>query len=327
MGKLTICLALQGGGAHGAFTWGVLDRLLELERLNIAGISGTSAGAMNAVMLAAGWMQGGAPGARDMLNHFWEQVATPEHLSEQGQASVTQWWQNLSRHLSPYDLNPFDINPLREILNESVDFEKLQREAPFNLFIAATEVETGALRIFRESELTVSHLLASACLPRLHKAVKIEDRHYWDGGFSANPLLTPLITECRARDLLTILLQPLERPEIPVSAQQIDERVSELVFQSGFMRELAAVTLMQQYMRSRPWLLGSRERRLRRARLHLIGPDLQLMGMQRASKFDTRRRFLLELKQMGRDQAQCWLDDKGASLGRDSSWHPELKMG
>ena len=327
MSKLTICLALQGGGAHGAFTWGVLDRLLEMDRLNIAGVSGTSAGAMNAVMLAAGWMKGGAEGAREMLNNFWEQVATPAHLSDQGQASVTQWWQSLSRHLSPYDLNPFDINPLREILNETIDFEKLQRESPVKLFIAATEVETGALRIFRETELSVSHLLASACLPRLHKTIEIEGRHYWDGGYSANPILTPLITECGARDLLTILLQPLERTQIPVSAQQIDERVSELIFQSGFMRELAAVTVLQEYMRSKPWLIGSRERRLRRARLHLIGPDLQLMGMQSVSKFDTRRSFLMELKQMGREQAQGWLDDKGADLGRASSWHPELKMG
>lgn len=327
MKRLTICLALQGGGAHGAFTWGVLDRLLELDRLTIAGVSGTSAGAMNAVMLAVGWMQGGAEGARRMLDTFWEQVALPEHPAEQGQVAVVQWWQTLSRHLSPYDLNPFDINPLRDILKQTVDFEQLRQQAPFALFIAATEVESGVLRVFRETELSVSHLLASACLPRIHQAVRVGERHYWDGGFSANPILTPLITECEAGDLLVVLLQPLERSDLPVSAQQIDERISELMFQSGFMRELEAVQTLQTYLKHRPWLLGRRERRLRRSRLHLIGPDLQLMAMQRASKFDTRRRFLLELKQLGRDQAQRWLDQQGAALGRRSSWPDAVKIG
>lgn len=318
--QIPLNLALQGGGAHGAFTWGVLERLLEEPWFSVDGISGTSAGAMNALMLAEGWRKGKAEGARAQLEAFWSDLALPAELSAQEWSEpLGIWLQSLGRHLSPYDLNPFDFNPLRATLDKLVDFDALRRESPLRLFIAATEIESGRLRIFRESELTSAHLLASACLPDIHQAVNIEGRHYWDGGFAANPAIYPLLTDCQARDLLLILLQPFERDMPPTSAQAIADRVAELGFQTAFMREMRGLVRLQGYLRKRPWLLGRMERRLRGLRFHLIGPDEQLAALHRVSKYNTSRQFLEALRHNGRRRAERWLAVHRNKLNRRSS--------
>jgi len=313
-------LALQGGGAHGAFTWGVLDRLLEEPWFQVEAISGTSAGAMNALMLAEGWRKGGAEGAREQLTAFWTGLMLPGELTGGGiNGPVGTFWQQLSSHLSPYDLNPFDFNPLRHALQQQVDFAALRQESPFRLHIAATEVESGRLKLFRETELTAEHLLASACLPTLHHAVEIDGRYYWDGGFAGNPVLDPLLMESSSLDLLMILLQPLERRELPTSAQAIADRMAELGFQTTFMREMRAIVLMQRRLRHRPWLLGAAERRFRRMRFHLIGPDDTLAALHRSTKLDTRRRFLYQLRDLGREQSARFIAAHAASIGRRTS--------
>lgn len=314
--RIALNIALQGGGAHGAFTWGVLDRLLKEPWFAIEGVSGTSAGAMNALMLAEGWRKGGAEGAREQLEAFWTQLMLPEELSQAAlSSSVGLLWQNLSSHLSPYDLNPFDINPLRDALERQVDFGALNRKCPFNLYIAATDVEAGRLKLFRETELRADHLLASACLPRLHQAVEIDGRYYWDGGFAGNPVLYPLVMEGRERDLLMILLQPLERSGAPTAAQAIADRVTELGFLTTFMREMRAIVLMQKKMRERPWLLGSMARRFRHLRFHLIGPDETLASLHRSTRLDTSRGFLFQLRDRGRERAERFIALHRAKLG------------
>ncbi|UTW11123.1 patatin-like phospholipase family protein [Marinobacterium rhizophilum] len=326
MGVRKINLALQGGGAHGAFTWGVLDRLLEEPTLRFEGVSGTSAGAMNAVMLASGLQQGGHEGARELLARFWHEVSLhalpelPKGLPTAGFGeSVTDWMQMLSYYLSPYDLNPLDINPLRSLVERTVDFERLRAASPLRLFVAATDVQSGKLRLFRDTEMTADHLLASACLPTLHKAIEIDGSSYWDGGFSGNPAIYPLVFDCASDDVLVVLLQPLMRVGTPVSASSIRERVAEFGFQSTYLREMRALSYMQFEIRKTPFSLGAFERRVRRLRLHLIETDELLAGLDRASKYDTRLHFLQALHDRGRERAHLWLAQQGHCLGRTSS--------
>ncbi|WP_432697572.1 patatin-like phospholipase family protein [Marinobacterium sp. YM272] len=320
MDRIKLNLALQGGGAHGAFTWGVLDRLLEEPWFEIEAVSGTSAGAMNALMLAEGWRKNGAAGARQQLALFWEELMQPVNLSHGALGDAMSWlWQSISTHLSPYDLNPFDINPLKDLLIETVDFQAVREASPFKLYIAATSIENGKLKLFREHELQVDHLLASACLPRLHQAVEIDGRYYWDGGFAGNPVLYPLLMDGQNLDLLMILLQPMERTSLPTTSQAIADRVAELGFQTAFMREMRAVILMQQRLKRRPWLVGRLNRRLRRLRFHMIGPDETLASLHRSSKYNTSRTFLYELRDRGRDQASRFISMHGNKVGKRTS--------
>ncbi|MEA3393494.1 MAG: patatin-like phospholipase family protein, partial [Pseudomonadota bacterium] len=214
-----INLALQGGGAHGAFTWGVLDALLQDPRLQFEGISGSSAGAMNAVVLADGWLKGGREGARQALADFWNELGRqmPWGLLTRRKGDVitmapaSRLLASWAGYFSPSQLNPFDLNPLRDLLYRQIDFEQLRTRCPFKLFIGTTQVSTGKLRLFREHELTVDVLLASACLPKIHRTVEIDGEAYWDGGYSANPAVFPLAYDCQARDILLVLLNPLKR--------------------------------------------------------------------------------------------------------------------
>lgn len=231
--KPRICLALQGGGAHGAFTWGVLDFLLEASDLQFEGVSGTSAGAMNAVVLADGLMKGGRDGARAALAEFWREVAASvpfevavrtldgESVTLTPAMKMMMGWTSL---FSPYELNPFDLNPLRKLVTRMVDFERLRRRSPVKLFIAATAANTGRLRLFKEHELTVDSILASACLPSIHHSVEIDGEPYWDGGFTANPAVFPLFYECPGRDILLVLINPLRHRDTPRSAEEIRTR-------------------------------------------------------------------------------------------------------
>ena len=263
-GKLPIDLALQGGGSHGAFTWGVLDRLLQEDWLEIAAISGTSAGAMNAVALAAGLMDGGRAGARRVLRQFWTRVAeiSPFHTLQSGplgaafgpvQALMAPWLAPykqfnaaLGSQLSPYQLNPLNLNPLRDVLVETVDFKRVCACHKTQLFIAATQVRTGALRVFGQHELTADMVMASACLPMLFQAVEIDGEAYWDGGYAGNPSLMPLITDSPAHDMLLVQINPTQRETVPTSTQEIADRINEVTFNASLVKEMRSIALLKQ---------------------------------------------------------------------------------
>src|ERR1700731_376712 len=252
-------LALQGGGSHGAFTWGVLDRLIEEPWLRIEAISGTSAGAMNAAVVADGWTEGGAEGARAALETYWRRVSRAAAFSPLQRSPLDRlmgrWtlppppayvaMDLMARVLSPYDLNPLGLNPLRTILVESIDFDRLAA-APIKLFITATNVRTGRGRIFRNAQITPDVLLASACLPTMFQAVEIEGEAYWDGGYSGNPTITPLVRECSSRDTILVQINPRERLEPPRTASEILDRLNEISFNSPLMKELRMIALLRQ---------------------------------------------------------------------------------
>lgn len=328
----TISLALQGGGAHGAFTWGVLDTLLERGNFHFDGVSGTSAGAMNAVCLAHGLMEGGADGARQALERFWLAVAdtSPFPASGESGAEVPVALKLMLRwtdHLTPEQLNPLDLNPLRDIVAEQFDFARLRRESPVRLFIAATHANTGQLRLFRNAELSADALLASACLPTIHRTVVIDGEPYWDGGYSANPAVFPLAWECSAADLLLILLTPLRFAETPGKAQDIRDRLRELSFNATFLREMRSFAhLREQISPSRlpGWLLdrlpqGKLERRLSALRFHAISAEHVLGGLPADSKLAVNRPFFEQLRDEGRAHARRWLAQHRPSIGRNAS--------
>jgi len=321
----SVNLALQGGGAHGAFAWGVLDRLLE-EDISPEAISGTSAGAMNALLLAHGWQLNKAQGAKDLLDQFWNRVAlnSPSELigsqlPDMQITSMTEWVLDMLRYISPYDLNPLDINPLRFLLDDIVDFEMLRKDSSIQLFIAATDVASGKIRLFREYELTTEHALASACLPTLHQAIEIDNRHYWDGGFSGNPAVYPLIFDCKAEDILMVLLQPMQGRELPTTSNAINQRVSELGFQSTFLREMRAISYTRQQAKGKYFSASSLERRFKALRFHLIESGEVLSNLEQASKYDTRQVFLTDLKERGRNAAEHWIGSNFSAIGRKPS--------
>jgi len=256
---ILVDFALQGGGSHGAFTWGVLDRLLEETWLGIDGISGTSAGAMNAAVLVDGHAKGGAAGARAALESFWHRVSNAARFSpfRRGPLDVLlgRWTLDsspmyvamdvMSRLLSPYDLNPMGKNPLRTILAEIIDFERLAR-APIKLFITATNVRTGRGHVFRNDTVTPDVLLASACLPTMFQAIEIDGEPYWDGGYSGNPTITPLVRECKSQDTILVQINPVERKNRPRSASDILNRLNEVSFNAVLLKELRMIALLRQ---------------------------------------------------------------------------------
>jgi NTE family protein len=344
--KRQLDLALQGGGSHGAFTWGVLDRLLQEEWLEIAAISGTSAGAMNAVALASGLMEGGREGARATLVRFWQRVAelSPFHHIQNsplgsladswtGPASVwlSPWtapWQQVANawgsQFSPYQLNPLNLNPLRQILRDTVDFERVGRCDKTRLFIAATQVRTGALKLFKQCDLTPDMVLASACLPLLFQAVEIDGEAYWDGGYAGNPSLLPLIAESPADDLLLVQINPIERTELPTSASDILDRISEVTFNASVLKEMRSIALHQQMIadEGRP---GHHYRnplfqRVAALRVHLIDGGASLAPLGPTSKSNTQWAFLQQLHSLGRSAAERWLTAHAQDLGQRSSW-------
>lgn len=319
--RKVINLALQGGGAHGAFTWGVLDRLLERGDIGLEAISGSSSGAMNAVMLAYGYTERKQEGAREVLTRFWERVAgllsfdapvegLMSHLSFPT-SEPPPWLQaylELSRLFSPYLVNPSGYNPLRAIISELVDFERLREHSPVKLFIASTKVRTGKLHIFGNQEISIDALLASACVPSIHHAVEISGEAYWDGGFSGNPPISPLIFRCRERDIVMVMLHPVSRPHTPTTAKAISEHMFELAFNSTFLREMHVLSELKAHAERRMVPVGRLERRLRRLRFHFIEQDLRDTPLSHASRFNARWSFLCLLRERGRERADRWLD-------------------
>lgn len=321
-------LALQGGGAHGAFTWGVLDALLEDADFDFDGVSGTSAGAMNALCLAHGLMTGGRDGARETLARFWTSVAASSPFAPSGEGGagmsqalklMLQW----TSHLSPEQLNPFDLNPLRDILSEQFDFARLRRAAPVKLFIAATHANSGKLRLFRNHELSVDTLLASACLPTIHRTIVIDGEPYWDGGYSANPAVFPLAWQCASPDILLVLLTPLRYTETPVSAEDIRQRLLELSFNSTFLREMRMFAHLREEAGASwlsKWLPGGRlERRIGQLRFHAITADALLGELPPGSKLAVNLPFFESLRDSGREHAQAWLDAHRSQVGSSAT--------
>ena len=332
-----INLALQGGGAHGAFTWGVLDALLEDESIDFDGVSGTSAGAMNAACLAHGLLHGGRDGARRALADFWLAMADtmPAQFGSAQASSMApalkmmlQW----TDHLSPEQLNPFDLNPLRDVIERQIDFAGLRAASPVKLFIAATHANSGKLRLFQNHELSADTLLASACLPTIHRTIEIDGEPYWDGGYSANPAVFPLVYQCQSADILLVLLSPLRFSETPASAKEIRERLRELAFNATFLREMRMFAHLREQIASQQplpdWLLdrlpvARLERRFARLRFHAISADSVLSELPADSKLAVNRVFFEKLRDQGRAHAGRWLAEHRQALGR----RPTLDLG
>ncbi|MBU4611933.1 patatin-like phospholipase family protein [Achromobacter sp. GG226] len=323
----TLDFALQGGGAHGAFTWGVLDRFLEEPDLRIEGVSGTSAGAMNAVVMVDGYAAGGAEGARAALTDFWQRVSAAARFSPIQRSPLDVLMGNwtldnspmyaafdmAARVISPYDLNPLGINPLGDILQACVDFERVAA-SPIRLFVTATHVNTGRGRIFRNAELSPDVLLASACLPTMFQAVEIDGEPYWDGGYSGNPTMTPLVRECSCGDIVLVQINPVAREGTPRMARAIQDRVNEVAFNAPLLKELRLLALLNQVVDP-----GQGEcSRWARMRVHRVSSEaLHTLGA--SSKLNAEWAFLCLLRDEGRRAAAAFLETHRGDIGRCSS--------
>jgi NTE family protein len=331
-GVKTINLALQGGGSHGAFTWGVLDRLLDEQHLVIEGISGTSAGAMNAAVLAQGWTRGGRAGAKASLDQFWRRISELSkfnpirrsladrllgrwNLDHTPGIGVLEWIQRL---LSPYQSNPLGFNPLRTVLSEMINEPDIQGCTGIKLFIAATNVETGRARVFWRHDVTLEVLLASACLPFTFQAIEIDGVPYWDGGYMGNPVIWPLIYHCESRDVAIVQINPLERKGTPRTTTEIVNRVNEISFNASLMAEMRAIAFVQRLVENDN-LKGEEAGRLKRMLIHLIGDEERMRALGATSKMNSELDFLLHLKSLGQNAADAWLIENWSHIGRRSS--------
>src|SRR5215471_6324817 len=320
--------ALQGGGSHGAFTWGVLDRLLEEPWLQVEAISGTSAGAMNAAVLVSGYMQGGAAGARAALDFYWKRVANAAKFSPLQRSLfdrlMNRWTLDTSpaylvmdlmtRVASPYILNPLGINPISSILTECIDFAHLA-DAQIKLFITATNVHTGRGRVFRNKEVTPDVLLASACLPTMFQAIEIDGESYWDGGYSGNPTITPLVRECRSQDTILVQINPVERPGLPRSARDILNRLNEVSFNAVLLKELRMIALLRQVAQPD----NSENAKWADMRIHRITSDV-MVELGYSSKLNAEWEFLCMLRDEGRRAGDAFLSTHHDDLGRRSTF-------
>ncbi len=328
-GVKRVNLGLQGGGSHGAFAWGVLDRLLADERVEIEAVTGASAGAMNAVVLAQGLAGGSREEARKTLRAFWEGVAkaaeaSPLRKSPWEHAGGEWGFKHspayffldlLSRVASPYDVNPLNLNPLRDLVARLIDFERVRANTNLKVFISATNVETGRARVFRGGELTADHLLASACLPSIHQAVEIDGAAYWDGGYMGNPPLWPLFDNSSSDDAIIVQINPFKRPGVPRSARDIDDRLKEVVFNASLMRELRTVDFVTRLIDDGR-LQGTGYRRVL---IHMIGDEATLTPLGASSKLNAELAFLNMLFMAGTKAADTWLAAHFDDLGERST--------
>jgi NTE family protein len=328
-----INLAFQGGGSHGAVTWGVADRLLEDPRIEVDAISGCSAGAINAAAVAYGLFKGGKEGARETMEQVWRRVSdagkmySPVHsdvfpmipgAADFMNALSFQAFDVMSRAMSPYQFNPFDINPLRDILNHCIDFEALRHCTTTKLFIAATNVKSGKVHVFHCKDISTDVVCASACLPFLFKAVEVDGEHYWDGGYMGNPVLFPFFYEAEASDIVIVHVNPIERDEVPTTAPEIMNRINEITFNSSLMRELRSISFVHKLLDD-GWLKDEYRDRLRDIRIHSIRSDKAIADYDISSKFRTDWGFLSELKNRGRHIANSWLTENFDKVGEKSS--------
>ncbi len=322
-----ISLALQGGGAHGAFTWGVLDHLIEDGRLAFEAISGTSAGAMNAVVMADGWLNGGPDGARKGLETFWRAISSDGKLSAaqrtifdsfftasplRGFGIGDFWLGFFKQSASPYDFNPLNINPLKDFLEREIDFERVRACKQFRLFIAATNVETGKGAVFEGKDLTADHVMASACLPTVFQAVEIDGVPYWDGGYMGNPALYPLFYGTGTDDILLVQINPVERKGVPTTPRDIQNRLNEITFNATLLRELRAIDFVARLVDKGN--LSTKD--YKKVLMHRIALSQALNDLDASSKLTAKWDFFVMLKEAGRKAAKAWLARHFDDLGQ-----------
>jgi NTE family protein len=333
--KKYVNLALQGGGAHGAFAWGALEAFIDHPDVEIEGLSAASAGSMNAAVFAYGRMTGGDAGAKAALENFWRKVSEAgtlmspvrslpwESFAKMLLPGATPWnmenslayamFETMTRTLSPYQFNPLNLNPLRDILNECVDFKTLVACKAVKLFISATHVKTGRNRVFKTPEITLDVIMASACLPFLFQAVKIKDDYYWDGGYMGNPPLYPLFYHTESRDVIILTINPIERPDMPMDAADILNRINEISFNSSLLLELRAVAFVQKLLHD-GYLAPEKCNEFKDVLIHAIPADAVTRDLSVASKFNTDWEFLNYLREQGRTTAEAWLDENYDAL-------------
>jgi NTE family protein len=328
-----INLALQGGGAHGAFTWGVLDYLLADERLTIEGISGASAGAMNAIMLADGLARGGPEEAQKRLAEFWRAASVSGNLPPLQRAVIDRalsflplegtpmqaWFGALSHLYSPYDVNPLNINPLRDVIERFVDFDAVRNCRALQLFISATNVLTGRLRVFSREQISAEAVAASACLPLLFRAVEIDGVPYWDGGYLGNPVIFPFFRTTDTEDVLVVQINPLVRHTMPTSANEIMGRINEITFNSSLLTEFRAIAFVSRLIDQRALPRGKGRGQYRRINLHRIVLDSEGKAFSPSSKLSNDYEFFEMLRDHGRRAARRFLDEHFDDIGRRST--------
>ncbi len=329
-----IDIALQGGGSHGAYTWGVLNRLLEDERIDIVGVSGTSAGAMNGAALVQGLAEGKRERAQKLLHEYWRKVSAASRFSPMQRTFfdrlMGRWSLDLSpgfimsQHVqmlfSPYQFNPLDLNPLRDIVESLFDFDLINHADSPRLFLSATNVCSGLAKVFRQPDLSVDTVMASACLPHMFKAVEIDGEHYWDGGYMGNPPLFPLIDETDVRDLLLIQINQFKCATPPKTAYEIEDRLNEITFNASLVKELRAIYFLYELIAHE----GLEHERFRDARLHRIEAEEEMYSLSVSSKYNTEWKFLEHLHDIGYRSADSWLETHFDDLGRHSTWKPDF---
>lgn len=333
----TINLALQGGGSHGAFTWGVLDALLDDGRLSFEGISGASAGAMNAVALASGWAtarrgkRDPRESARESLSGFWDEVVTlgaagsvhRRLFSSLWAGPLGAWGLVPAQPVSPYQFNPLDLNPLRKVLERRIDFEAIRRDPAHRVYVSATQVSTGRATVFQGRGLTAEAVMASACLPQLFQASVIDGEAYWDGGFSANPALTPLVTQSHSRDVLIVQINPLTRPEIPKHGGEIVDRMTELAFNASLLTQVRLAHSFNRLVEGgAPLAEGRGPMRLHRVEGWRVMQDLAPSSRTSADPALIQRLFVA-----GREAATAWLERRLGAVGQRSTIDVEKEYG
>ncbi len=329
-GTKTICLALQGGGSYGAFVWGALDRLLEEERLVIEGISSTSSGAINGACLVTGLLEGGRLGAQQKLRGFWQGISEACHARRRSWFSMqnvfrTERWDPtsrgvfydlMSRFLLPYDFNPRTMNPLRQTIADSIDFELLRSCDQAKFFVSATNVKTNKIKVFDCPNITLDAICAACCLPFLFQAVEIDGEYYWDGGYVGNPPIYPLIYGCDSADIVMVQTSPIVIDEMPKTASDVLERISEISFTSTLLRELRTIAFITERIEE-----GEIKRRagIKQVRMHMIETDQRMDGMGGSSKLNAEWPFLERLHDIGYETAGNWLDENFDRIGEEST--------
>jgi NTE family protein len=332
VGEKLLNLALQGGGTHGAFGWGVLDRLLEDERIGFEGVTASSAGAVNAVVATAGLAAGGRDGARKLLRRFWESLSAeasrgvfksswldkfnPTHGLEHSPGYMMM--EALTYFASPYQLNPLNINPLKSLIERLIDFELVRRQQIVKLFLCATNVRTAKVKVFKGAEVTVDHVLASTCLPLMMHAVELDGEHYWDGGYAGNPAIFPLVYECQTRDILLVHTTPAERPDIPKTSPEIMNRMQEISFNTALIREMRSVAFVNRRIEQ-----GKAEGK--RMLVHVIEAEDLMWNFTASSRLNADWDFLTYLHNSGRERAGKWLEQNFDRIGSESTVDLEEK--
>ena len=325
-------LALQGGGAHGALAWGVLDKLLEDGRITFDSVSATSAGAMNAAVLAQGLVTGGNDGAREALGKFWKMISEAGKLYSpmkttpleslfgiKMENSMSYFMMDLmSKMLSPYQLNPFNFNPLRDILEKNVDFDTIKYSKKLKVFISATNVKTGKIKVFENKDMSLDVVMASACLPFMFQAVKVEEDYFWDGGYMGNPAIFPLIYNSKCADILIIHINPIYREQVPESAADILNRMNEISFNSSLMREMRAIAFVSKLL-DNGWIKDEYKKNMKRLFIHAVRADVTMQSFSVASKMNTEWGFIKQLYEEGRRQGAVWLKQNFAHVGKRTS--------